>query len=54
MFDRLVGRGAMVDSRKLPWPTGPRPSALPQACPSKEASPPPPQERATLSQSEAF
>ena len=54
VFYYLEGRGAMVDSRKLHWPTGPRPSALPQACPSKEASPPSPQERATLSQSEAF
>ena len=55
VFCYLVGRGAMVDSRKLPWPTGPCSSALSQACPTKEATPPPPpQERAPLSQSEAF
>ena len=46
MVAYLVGRGAMVDSRKLPWPAGPCPSALPQACPTKEASPSSPQERA--------
>ena len=41
-----TGRGAMVDSGKLPGSTRPSSSALPQACPSEERPPPPqPQER---------
>ena len=53
VFYYLEGRGAMVDSRKLHWPTGPRPSALPQACPSKEASPPPSSQERAKSQPKA-